>query len=129
MSRIIYPYIKAVDKHIGDMVYSLRLAKGLSLKQLAEKIKVSHQQLAKYEKGGDRISVGRLILIAQALEIPVNYFYEGLDYKEYKPTLTQHQRMCLEVSRNFMKISCPKHQEAVSVLVSALLSSQRDIVN
>ena len=122
MSRINDPYIKAVDKYIGDRVYSLRLAKGLSLQQLAEKIKVSHQQLAKYEKGGDRISVGRLILIAQALEIPVNYFYKGLDNKESALTLTQHQRMCLEVSRNFMKISCLKHQEVVSVLVSALSS-------
>ena len=124
MSRIIDPYIKVVDKHIGDRIYSLRLAKGLSLQQLAEKITVSHQQLTKYEKGDDRISVGRLILIAQALESPVNYFFEDLDNKESELTLTQHQRMCLEVSRNFMKISCLKYQEAVSALVSVLSSRE-----
>ena len=124
MSRIIDPYIKVVDKYIGDRIYSLRLAKGLSLQQLAEKITVSHQQLTKYEKGSNRISVGGLILIAQALESPVNYFFEDLDNKESELTLTQHQRMCLEVSRNFMKISCLKHQEVVSVLVSVLSSRE-----
>jgi len=122
MSRKHY-YIEKVDKHIGDKVYSLRLGKGLSREQLAEKINVSQQQLTKYEKGDNRISMGRLILIAKALDSTVEYFYEGIiDSISIEPRLTQHQRMCIEVSRNFMKIHCSEHQEAVSKLIKALIA-------
>ena len=114
-------YIKEVDKFIGDKIYSLRLGKGLSRQQLAEVIGVTHQQLQKYEKGTNRISVGRLVLIAKALGSTVEYFYEGMDNRNTEPQLTQHQRMCIEVSRNFMKIRSSEHQNAVNVLVRSLV--------
>lgn len=114
-------YIQEVDQFVGDKIYSLRLAKGLSRQQLSDVIGVTHQQLQKYEKGTNRISVGRLVLIAKALGKTVNYFYEGLDSQESEPILTQHQRMCIEVSRNFMKIRSAEHQNAVNTLVRSLV--------
>lgn len=113
-------YILEVDKFIGEKIYSLRLAKGLSRQQLAEVIGVTHQQLQKYEKGNNRISVGRLFLIAKSLSKEISYFYEGLERNEQKPVMTQHQRMCIEVSRNFMKIESSEHQNAVNTLVKSL---------
>lgn len=115
-------FIQKIDKFIGDKIYSLRLAKGLSRQQLAEVIEVTHQQLQKYEKGLNRISIGRLILIAKALDKKIDYFYEGVENADsVEPILTQHQRMCIEVSRNFMKIRSAEHQEAVNSLVRALI--------
>lgn len=114
-------YIQEVDKFIGDKIYGLRLAKGLSRQQLAEAIGVTHQQLQKYEKGTNRISVGRLVLIAKALEKTIDYFYQGLESNDSEPVSTQHQRMCIEVSRNFMKIRSPEHQNAVNALVRSLI--------
>ncbi len=72
-------YISKVDKLIGERIYSLRLAKGLSRQQLAKAIEVTHQQLQKYEIGLNRIPIGRLILIAKALEKNIDYFYEDLE--------------------------------------------------
>ena len=114
-------YIKEIDQFIGKKIYSLRLAKGLSRQQLADLIEVTHQQLQKYEKGTNRISVGRLVLIAKALSKTVSYFYEGLDNKDSEALMTQHQRMCIEVSRNFMKIRSADHQNAVNTLVRSLV--------
>ncbi len=114
-------YIKEVDNFIGDKIYSLRLAKGLSRQQLADVIGVTHQQLQKYEKGTNRISVGRLVLIAKALGRTVNYFYEGVDNGNNEPIMTQHQRMCIEVSRNFMKIRSAEHQTALNTLIRSLV--------
>ena len=113
-------YILEVDKFIGGKIYSLRLAKGLSRQQLSKGIGVTHQQLQKYEKGTNRISVGRLVLIAKALSKDVSYFYEGLEANDKEPVMTQHQRMCIEVSRNFMKILSSEHQNAVNTLVKSL---------
>ena len=113
-------YIVEVDKYIGGKIYSLRLAQGFSRQQLSQIIGVTHQQLQKYEKGTNRISVGRLVLIAKALSKDISYFYEGLESANSEPVVTQHQRMCIEVSHNFMKIKNSEHQTAVNTLVKSL---------
>lgn len=113
-------YIEEIDKYIGNKIYSLRLAKGLSRQQLAKVIGVTHQQLQKYEKGNNRISVGRLVLIAKALGKEIRYFYDGLDSGENEEMITHHQRMCIEVSRNFMKIENTDHQTAINALIKSL---------
>ncbi|WP_375332562.1 MULTISPECIES: helix-turn-helix domain-containing protein [unclassified Candidatus Tisiphia] len=115
-------YIKQVDQLIGGKISSLRLAKDYTRQQLADLIEVTHQQLQKYEKGINRISTGRLMLIAKALDENIDYFLEGLkNTGSAEPVLTQHQRICIEVSRNFMKIRNPKHQQAVNTLVHSLI--------
>ena len=117
-------YIAQIDKFIGDKIYSWRLGKGLSRQHLAEVIGVTHQQLQKYEKGSNRISVGRLVLIAKALNKNVSYFYEELEQNNKEELKTHHQRLCLEVARNFRKIINSDHQTAISNLVKSLLKQQ-----
>ena len=113
-----------IDKSIGNKIYSLRLAKGLSRQQLSQVIGVTHQQLQKYEKGNNRISVGRLVLISKALDKNISYFYEGLETGNNETTVTHHQRMCIEVSRNFMKIENTEHQNAVNTLIKSLIKDK-----
>ena len=117
-------YIEEIDKFIGNKIYSLRLAKGLSRQQLSKVIGVTHQQLQKYEKGNNRISVGRLVLISKALDKNISYFYEGLETGNNETNVTQHQRMCIEVSRNFMKIENTEHQNAVNTLIKSLIKDK-----
>ncbi len=118
-------YISKIDKLIGQRIYSLRLAKGLSRQQLSKAIEVTHQQLQKYEIGSNRIPIGRLIFIAKALDKNIGYFYDGLeDTKNIEPVVTQHQRMCIEVSRNFMKIRNPAHQQAINGLIHSMIKEQ-----
>lgn len=115
-------YITEINKFIGSKICSLRLSKGLSRQQLAETAGVTYQQLQKYEKGYNSISVGRLVLIAKALHTNVNYLFEGIDTMGNKPVLTEHHRICIEMSRNFMRIKSAKHQSAINGLVKALIS-------
>ncbi len=108
-----------IDAVLGTRIQELRMAMGLSRQQLATRINVTHQQLQKYEKGTNRISAGRLATIAKALRKPISYFFE--DMEEIAQTIpTQHQRMCIEVARNFMRIKSPMHQNAVNLLVRTL---------
>lgn len=115
-------YILKVDKFIGDKIYQLRLANGFSRQQLAEMIGVTHQQLQKYEKGTNRIAAGRLLLIAKALGKKIEYFYS--EFEESDPDEerdTTHQRMCIEVSRNFMKLKNSNQQNAINALIRSLV--------
>ena len=85
-------YIVEVDKYIGGRIYSLRLAQGFSRQQLSQIIGVTHQQLQKYEKGTNRISAGRLVLVAKSLGEEISYFYEGLEQNKHQEIVTHHQR-------------------------------------
>jgi transcriptional regulator with XRE-family HTH domain len=65
------------DGEIAKRVRALRLQRGLSQSQLSSVLQVTPQQVQKYEKGTDRISAGRLQQIAEVLQAPVAFFYEG----------------------------------------------------
>ena len=93
---------------------------GLSQQQLAQMIGVTYQQAHKYERGLNRISAGRLYEIALVLNVPVSWFFEGLDTEAPVVELSQRQRMCLELARNFAAIDNQKHQEALSQMARAL---------
>ena len=116
--------MKEIDRVIGMRIHELRLAMGLSRVQLAEQIGVTHQQLQKYEKGMNRICVGRLLSISKALRKSPSYFFNGIEDDEGDTLPTQHQRMCIEVSRNFMRIDNPTHQNAVNMLVRSLADGE-----
>jgi len=109
------------DRHVGARIRERRIMLGLSQQQMADLIGVTYQQAHKYERGINRISAGRLYEIAQVLGVAVGYFFEGLN-SERVPDMTQRQRMCLELARNFSTINNEKHQEALSQLARALAS-------
>jgi len=54
-----------------------RIARGMSQQQLAKGLGVTFQQVQKYERGANRIGAGRLVRIAQILEVPVTALLEG----------------------------------------------------
>lgn len=65
-----------VDKVIGQRIKASRQGVFLSQMELAERVGVSFQQIQKYEKGATRISVARLLQIAEALGLPVSVFLD-----------------------------------------------------
>lgn len=52
---------------------------GLSRRALGEIIGVGLKQVNKYETAMNRVSAGRLYEIAQALQVPVEWFFEGVE--------------------------------------------------
>ena len=110
------------DRHVGYRIRERRLLLGLSQQQLADLIGVTYQQTHKYERGVNRISAGRLYDISQVLKVPIGFFFEGLDEEEGETELPERQRLCLEVARNFSRISDTQHQHALSQLTRALAS-------
>ena len=91
-----------IDAYIGGRVRERRVSLGLSARELAEIIGLSTPAVLKYETGGNRILVRRLYEIAQALNLPIEYFFEGLDTGPL-PAPT-HRRRLLELMRYFHEI-------------------------
>lgn len=67
-----------IDLHLGRRLRRRRRLLGLTQQQLAVQVGIRFQQIQKYECGANRISAARLWQLAEALETPVSYFYDGL---------------------------------------------------
>jgi transcriptional regulator with XRE-family HTH domain len=67
-----------IDLHLGKRLRRRRRLLGLTQQQLANAVGIRFQQIQKYECGANRISAARLWQLAEALETPVSYFYDGL---------------------------------------------------
>src|SRR4051812_16510963 len=106
-----------VDRHIGARVRERRLALGLTYRQVADRIGVTYQQVYKYEKGENCISVGCLHPIAQALGVGPGYFFEGL---EAERTAEPRRQVMFELARDFMALPSRRYREAVAGLARAL---------
>jgi transcriptional regulator with XRE-family HTH domain len=70
---------RPVDRHVGQRLRLRRQILDVSQMDLARRLGITFQQVQKYEKGANRISASRLVEIAAALEVPVTYFFDGLD--------------------------------------------------
>ena len=68
-----------VDVHVGKRIRHRRWMVGMTQQQLAEKVGIKFQQIQKYETGMNRVSASRLWDIAEALEVPVAFFFDGVD--------------------------------------------------
>lgn len=67
-----------VDIFVGEKLTKLRREHEYSQKDVAELIGVSFQQVQKYERGKNRISVGRLWELSLLFSVTPNYFYKEL---------------------------------------------------
>lgn len=110
-----------IDRHIGKRIREQRENMGMTQSQLAQAITVSYQQIHKYEHGSNRISAGKLWLIAEALHVPVQYFFEGVGGQVTVLEADKENRICLELARNFRQISNERHQEALLCLARVLV--------
>ncbi|SPU42222.1 transcriptional repressor DicA [Brevundimonas diminuta] len=66
-----------IDLHLGRRLRRRRRLLGLTQQQLGDRIGIRFQQIQKYECGANRISAARLWELAEALQTPVSYFYDG----------------------------------------------------
>ncbi|MGY6635172.1 MAG: helix-turn-helix domain-containing protein [Alkalilacustris sp.] len=71
-----------VDVHVGKRIRHRRWLLGQTQQQLADAVGIKFQQIQKYETGMNRVSASRLWDIANTLDVPVGFFFEGLEGAE-----------------------------------------------
>jgi transcriptional regulator with XRE-family HTH domain len=65
------------DVIAGQRLRALRKRRGFSQAALADAIGISFQQVQKYERGLNRMSVGRINIVANFFNVSVLYFFNG----------------------------------------------------
>ena len=79
-----------VDVHVGKRIRQRRWMVGITQQQLAEGVGIKFQQIQKYETGMNRVSASRLWDIAEALEVPVGFFFDGLESVQSEAVLDEN---------------------------------------
>jgi transcriptional regulator with XRE-family HTH domain len=72
------PDEQAVDRIIGRNLRAFRLQKKMSQEQVAAAVKLTFQQVQKYEKGTNRISGSRMAQFCRFLSVTPNDFFHGV---------------------------------------------------
>jgi transcriptional regulator with XRE-family HTH domain len=120
---------KPVDKHVGSRVRMRRLMLGMSQEKLADAIGLTFQQVQKYEKGTNRMGSSRLQQIANVLQVPVTFFFEGgpgqsnIDGKAPSPAYVSEFLATsdgLALTRAFMRLKNAKLRRSIVNLVEGV---------
>ncbi len=126
--------VNAVDIHVGRRVRTARLAHRISQERLADAVGVSFQQIQKYEKGVNRIGTGRLHAIAKFLDLPVTYFFEGIDKHPSKATRNSSMNAITEalstkegtrIAVALSRIHSTEMRRRVAALLEAIIKEER----
>ncbi|MFI4987205.1 MAG: helix-turn-helix domain-containing protein [Alphaproteobacteria bacterium] len=105
--------LSEVDIEIGSRIRLRRAMLGLSQKQLGDAITLTPQQVQKYEKGTNRIAASTLFIVAEALNVPMSFFFDGLPKRQLDGHETDYamlvdRRETLDLLRAYHKVDDPK---------------------
>ena len=122
-----------VDIHVGGRVRLRRMLVGLSQEKLGVSMGLTFQQIQKYEKGVNRIGASRLHRLSQVLDVPVQFFFDGMPsinapvvagMAEPKQETFLYDflntRDGLELNRAFVKVTDAQVRKSVIELVRSL---------
>lgn len=110
-----------LDRTVGANVRRLRTERSLTLQELAEELRISHQQLQKYETGFNRLSAGMLPVVAEALGCELTEFFLRDDLPgEHTKTRADRIRRDCEI---LLKRTNSEEKLAVCLRVLKALSS------
>jgi transcriptional regulator with XRE-family HTH domain len=120
-----------IDAHVGSRIRRRRESLGISQARLGNRLGLTFSQVQKYEKGTNRIGAGRLLLVAEALKVPVEYFFEGLHRTEANAELAHDpagarsdEKVELgSVVDALMTIRCKETRESLMALVLSLANA------
>ena len=112
-----------IDQRIGRRIHERRVVLGLNQTKLAAGLGISFQQLQKYERGHSRMGVGLLYGCAQLLDVPPEYFFEGLERSDSGTPEDMKLDEAFKLARAYRRISDPKMRQRVRQLAQVIARS------
>ena len=82
-----------VDVHVGTRVRLRRQVLKMSQEKLGDQLGVTFQQVQKYERGANRIGASRLWKISDVLNVPINFFFDGLNDQAAQGEFAENDQM------------------------------------
>ena len=125
-----------IDAHIGARVRARRRLLGIRQETLGKAVNVSFQMVQQYERGTVRISAAQLYDMANALDVPVGFFFDNMPAAAAASKTAQGdsraeeasnfeldpvvKRETLQLVRAYYNISDPQVRERLFAMVMTL---------
>ena len=122
-----------IDVHVGRRLRLRRTLLGMSQEKLGDAVRLTFQQIQKYERGVNRIGSSRLYQLSQILDVPVSFFFDDmppldesamLGLSEGPPTPFEPDPMAkretLELVRAYYRINDPAARKRLFELTKAI---------
>jgi transcriptional regulator with XRE-family HTH domain len=109
---------------MGRRIRQRRREKGFSQTELAVHLGLTLQQVQRYEKGMNRISVSRLQQIAEMLSADISLFYDG-DGSDVDSPLLLNSVYRLQLLRSYTAIKDRAVKRRFIIFVEMIAASQR----
>lgn len=116
-------YTKDFNKHLGLTIQKLRVLKGVTRQNLADKIGVTFQQLYKYENGINNITTAKFFLIVQNLDKDLLYFNKLVDPEANKTYESNYDNLTRLIMNNVGKIKNVEQKQALHNLIKTIIKS------
>jgi transcriptional regulator with XRE-family HTH domain len=123
----------AVDLHVGGRVRTARIARRVFQQALGQAVGVTFQQIQKYEKRANRIGTGRLHAIAKSLQVPVTFFFDGVDRRRGKEPASLaaigeavSTREGVRIAIALARLRNPQVRRHVASLLEAIIASENE---
>lgn len=126
-----------VDVYVGSRVRLQRLIKQMSQDKLGAALGVTFQQVQKYERGANRVSASRLWGMAEILNVPIEFFFEGLKDKAGAPGFADGEETPMvydfinstdgvQLASAYSRITDPKIRRQILQLVRTLGGAEKE---
>jgi len=116
---------RLLDAEVGQSIRHHRKNAKLTLQSLADRLGIAYQQVQKYETGVNRVGAGRLMEIAEILNVPVASFFDGShapgDESADESDVVQQGRQIMAV---FMAIKDPQKRKTALAYLRSIADAE-----
>jgi transcriptional regulator with XRE-family HTH domain len=109
--------VNEFDRQVGRRIRQLRVVAGKSQSELAQLLGLTFQQVQKYEKGINKISVENLWRLGQHFGVTLAFFVEGGELPGLPERNGEHGRLRLELSRALEQVGSVRVLRGLLALV------------
>lgn len=129
-SKMVKKTPNPIDVHVGSRIRLRRTMLGMSQEKLGDSLGITFQQVQKYEKGANRVGASRLQHIAEILNVPIPFFFEGSpgamedDGKQESTSDFMNSKECVALAAAFAAIDDKRVRQSILGLVRSLSKEQ-----
>jgi transcriptional regulator with XRE-family HTH domain len=119
-----------VDEYVGKRLRKRRNDLGISQEALAKSSGITFQQVQKYERATNRISVSRMYEFASVLRVPISYFFQGMPSLEeygfaeevsgFEHEPAQYDNDLQEIIEAYKSIDNPEARRTIKMMIQGV---------
>jgi transcriptional regulator with XRE-family HTH domain len=108
---------EATRESIAGRIRTARSERGMSQRELGERLGVASQQVQKYETAKNEVTASRLVQIARAVNLPLSFFFEDIGRPSGRP-LAKNTLGRVRLLRTYDTLDGPNRALLISIATS-----------